>query len=292
MRKVTKAIIPVAGLGTRFLPAAKAQPKEMLPLVDKPIIQYIVEGVVDAGITEIIFVTSNGKRALEDHFDRNFELEYRLEQKGKKEELKEISKIGKLANFAFVRQHKPLGDGHAILSALPFIDNDEAVLITFGDDLTIGKPGLAEQLIDIYKKTGESVIGVLDIPKEDTKRYGIIGGDKIKNGLWRANFWIEKPEPKKAPSTLAWNGSAVLTYDVLKRLTIVKPSADGEIRLANCFDEHFKSGGTVLAKVIKNPRFDCGNKLDYVKAQVYFALKRPELKKDFTKYLRTILNKY
>jgi len=283
-RKITKAIIPVAGMGTRFLPATKAQPKEMLTIVDKPVIQYIVEDIVEAGIKDIIFVTSIGKRALEDHFDRNFELEYRLDQKKKRQELKEISKIGKLANFAFVRQDKPLGDGHAILSALPFVDDDEDVLIMFGDDLAIG---LAKDLVEVYEKTNEPVLGCIEVPKNETNRYGIIGGEKINKNLWRANSWIEKPK-SNPPSNIAWQGSAILNNEILKNLKKIKPGKDGEIRLAGLYKDHFKKGGTLNAHIIQNVRFDCGNKLEYLKAQIYFGMQRPEFKKDLKKFMKSV----
>ncbi len=283
-RPVTKAIIPVAGIGTRFLPATKAQPKEMLPLVDKPVIQYIVEDMVAAGIKDIIFVTSMGKRAIEDHFDRNFELEYRLAQKKKTAELKEISKIGKLANFAFVRQDKPLGDGHAILSALPFIDDNEDVMIMFGDDLAVG---LAADLLKTFQEHEEPVLGMIDVPKDQTHRFGIIGGEKINKRLWRANSWVEKPK-RNPPSTLAWQGSAILSYDMLARLKKTKPAKDGEIRLAGMYEDYFNEGGTILAHVIDNVRFDCGNKLEYLKAQMYFGMQRPEFKKELRAYMKTL----
>ena len=283
-RPVTKAVIPVAGIGTRFLPATKAQPKEMMPLVDKPVIQYIVEDMVAAGIKDIIFVTSMGKRAIEDHFDRNFELEYRLAQKGKKKELKDIAKIGKLANFAFVRQDKPLGDGHAVLSALPFIDDDESVMIMFGDDLALG---LAKDLKATYEKHGEPVLGVIEVPKNETHRYGIIGGNKLEKNLWRATSWIEKPK-KNPPSNLAWNGSAILSHDLLKRLRNTKPGKDGEIRLAGMYKDLFRDGGTLNAHIIDNVRFDCGNKLEYLKANIYLGYQRPEFRKEIKKYIKNL----
>lgn len=285
-RPVTKAILPVAGLGTRFLPATKALPKEMLPIIDKPILQYLVEDMVAAGIKDIIFVTAIGKRALEDHFDRNFELEYRLEQKKKKAILKEIAKIGKLANFAFVRQPKPLGDGHAVLQALPFVDDDEPIMTMFGDDLTIG---IAQELVDAYKEHDASILNVIKVPKADTKRYGIIGGTKINKHLWRADQWVEKPAPKEAPSNLAWTGPCIMKPDVWK-LLYEEPESAGEIRLAGAFDMYFKDGGTMLAHVVDpSRRFDVGNKLDYIKAQIYFGLQRDEFKKDLRAYMKSLL---
>lgn len=284
---VTKAVLPVAGLGTRFLPATKAQPKEMLPIIDKPIVQYMVEDMVRAGIEDIIFVTSNGKRALEDHFDRNFELEYRLEQKGMMKELEEISQIGKLANFAFVRQPKPLGDGHAVLQALPFIDDDEAVMIMFADDLVVD---IAPQLIAAYNKHHRAILSALEVPTEAVSRYGIMSGSPAGKGLFEVNGWVEKPAAKDAPSNLAWPGPAILTPEILQRLRATKPGKDGEIRLANAFQEHFKDGGTMLASIITTPRFDCGNKLEYVKAQMHFGLQRDEFRDELIAFMRTLLS--
>ncbi len=284
-RPVTKAILPVAGIGTRFLPVTKAQSKEMLPIVDKPIIQYMVEDMVAAGIEDIIFVTSHGKRALEDHFDRNFELEYRLEQKGKTKELEEIKNIGKLANFAFVRQPKPLGDGHAVMQGLPFIDDDESVLMMFGDDLVIG---ISKLMIEMHEKHGEAIISAIEVPKEETNRYGIM--DASKDGeLTRISGFVEKPDPKDAPSTLAWPGHAILTPEILKRLPTATPSVGGEHRIADAFREHFEGGGSALAHVVNTPRFDCGNKLEYLKAQLFFGLQRDEFKKDLHTFIKTLV---
>ena len=283
---VTKAVLPVAGLGTRFLPATKAQPKEMLPIIDKPIVQYMVEDMVRAGIKDIIFVTSNGKRALEDHFDRNFELEYRLEQQGMTKELEEIAEIGKLANFAFVRQPKPLGDGHAVLQALPFIDDDEAVMIMFADDLVVD---IAPQLVAAYKAHQRPILSALEVPRESLSRYGIMSGTPAGDGLFEVNGWVEKPKPKDAPSNLAWPGPAILTPEILECLKTTAPGPDGEIRLANAYQQHFKNGGTMLASIITTPRFDCGNKLEYVKAQIHFGLQRKEFKKDLIAFMKTMV---
>lgn len=247
--------------------------------------------MVAAGIEEIIFVTSNGKRALEDHFDRSFELEYRLLQKGKQKEYDQISKICKLAKFAFVRQDEPLGDGHAVLSALPFIDVDEPVLLCFGDEIVTGKPGLAQQLVDVYAEHGEPVIGVYEVSKAQTSLYGIAGGKPIgngKDGLWRVSSFIEKPAPEKAPSNLAWQGSAILTHDVLSQLKGLKPALGGEIRNTDAFKKYFEGGKTMLAHIIKNPHFDCGNKLQFVKAQIHFGLQNPEMKDDLRAYIKSL----
>lgn len=285
---IKKAIIPVAGMGTRFLPASKAQPKEMLAVVDKPVIQYIVEEAVASGIEEIIFVTAMGKRAIEDHFDRNFELEYRLEQKSKTKELEEIKKIGKLAKFAFVRQTKPLGDGHAVLAALPFIDPGEPVAILFGDDIIDGKKPALKQLIDLHGKTGTSVIALQEVAKKDVSSYGVIGGTKISERIWDIDRFVEKPEPKEAPSNLIVIGRYILTPDVLELLQNQKPGKDGEIRLADAFGTFLKGRGNLAGCVFEGTRYDCGSKLGYLKAQVELGLKHPDTGKALKSYLKTL----
>lgn len=286
--KIKKAIIPVAGFGTRFLPASKAQPKEMLPVVDKPVIQYIVEEAVASGIEEIIFVTSYGKRALEDHFDRNFELEYRLEQKGKKEALKEIQSIGKLAKFAFVRQAKPMGDGHAILAAAPFVEKNEAVAVLFGDDIFDSKkPGL-KQLIESYEKFKTPIIGLVEVPKSDISKYGVVGGTMLNKLEIEINKFVEKPSPKNAPSNLIAPGHYIITPEILDNLENQKPGKDGEIRLADAFITHLKKNKAIHGRVMQGTRYDCGNKLGLLIASIEFGLKHPDIKKDLKKYLKTI----
>jgi len=287
-QKVTKAIIPAGGLGTRFLPATKAQPKEMLSIVDKPIIQYIVEDLVSAGIEEIVFVTSNGKRALEDHFDRNFELEYRLLEKKKQKEYDTILKIGKLARFAFVRQDQLLGDGHAVLRALPHIPADEPVFLALGDNIIVGKKGVASQLVDVYEKYERPVLATYNVPEKETHHYGIMGGKEMKDGLWSVENWVEKPKPGKAPSTMAWPGFAILTPDVLSHLRNLRPALDGEIRNADAFKSYFNAGGSMLAHLVQGQVFDCGNKLEFVKAQIHFGLQNPETRDGLLSYLKTL----
>ncbi|MFH1430576.1 MAG: UTP--glucose-1-phosphate uridylyltransferase GalU [Candidatus Uhrbacteria bacterium] len=283
---IRKAIIPVAGLGTRFLPATKAQPKEMLPIVDKPIIQYIVEEAVAAGITEIIFVTAIGKRAIEDHFDRNFELEYRLEESGKKEILKRVAKIGRLASFAFVRQHKPRGDGHAILAALPFVDQHEPVAILFGDDvLQSAQPGIG-QLIETYEQYGGSVIAVTKVPKRETGKYGIVAGKRCAEHIYKVTEFVEKPEPEHAPSNLAWIARSVITPQVMALLRSVAPGKDGEIRLADAFVAALKVGEPIYAREVIGDRYDCGNPLGFLEANVAMGLAHPGLKKEFKRFLK------
>lgn len=285
--RIKKAIIPVAGMGTRFLPATKAQPKEMLPVVDKPVIQYIVEEAVDAGIEEIIFVTAIGKRAIEDHFDRNFELEYRLEQKNKHEELKQIAKLGKLAKFAFVRQAKPMGDGHAILSALPFIAEDEAVAVLFGDDIIYSpKIPAIGQLIKVYEKYGDPVAAIQEVPKKDVSSYGVIGGKKLDEKIWEVSDFVEKPAKEDAPSNLAIVGRYVLTPELLQRLPNQKPGKDGEIRLADAFISHLNDGKAMYGCKFDGERFDCGNKLQFIIAQIELGLHHPEVKKKLRSYIQ------
>ncbi len=287
MQKIRKAIIPVAGMGTRFLPATKAQPKEMLPVVDKPVIQYIVEEAVAAGIEEIIFVTAMGKRALEDHFDRNFELEYRLEQKKKMKELKEIQAIGKLAKFAFVRQQKPLGDGHAILAATPFVGPDEAVAVLFGDDIIAGGRSAIGELIDAYKRYHAPIIAIQEVPMEKVSSYGVIDGAEIDGNTWEIKKFVEKPAPQDAPSNLIFVGRAVITPEILRTLEKLKPGKDEEIRLADAFTSFCAAGKAMYGYKFSGNRYDCGNKLHFIIAQIELGLEHPEVGKELAEYLRS-----
>ncbi|MBU0646447.1 UTP--glucose-1-phosphate uridylyltransferase GalU [Patescibacteria group bacterium] len=288
MSQIRKAIIPVGGMGTRFLPASKAQPKEMLPVVDKPVIQYIVEEAVKSGIEEIVFVTAIGKRAIEDHFDRNFELEYRLEQKKKVKELKEVSAIGRLAKFAFVRQHKPMGDGHAVLSALPFVDAHEPVAILFGDDIIDAKIPALKQLMQVYDKYQDPVIALQAVPKNEVSKYGVIGGHQVTDKIWEINQFIEKPSPAKAPSNLAVVGRYIITPEIFNILQKQKPGPDGEIRLADAFAAYLKQKRALYGRIFDGTRYDCGNKLGFLRAQIELGKKHPEIGKEFKKYLKTI----
>lgn len=284
---IRKAIIPVAGFGTRFLPATKAQPKEMLTLVDKPVIQYIVEEAVAAGITDIILITGQNKRAIEDHFDRNFELEYILKQKGKKELLKQVEYISSLANFYYVRQKTPLGDGHAILQAKNLIDPDEPVVILYGDDIVVSKKPIISEMIAVYNKFGKTVVAVDRVPQKDTSQYGVVDIVKSQGQIHEIKNFVEKPDPAVAPSNLAWIGKSVVTPEVMRALAKVKPSKNGEIRLADAFHEVLKKD-TFYAYELDGKRFDCGSKLGFLKATIYFGLQHQELKNDFAKYLKSI----
>lgn len=286
MLKVKKAVIPVAGFGTRFLPATKAQPKEMLPLVDKPIIQYIVEEAVASGIEEIIFITSQNKRAIEDHFDRNFELEYRLRQKGKKKILEDLLHISDMAKFIYVRQKTPKGSGHAVLLAKDLI-GDEPFALFFGDDVIDSKVPAMKQLIDVYKKYQDIVIGVTKVDKKKTENYGIVGGNSVGKNVIEINKIVEKPKPNKAPSNLAVTGRYVLTPDIFEFLEKTKPGVGGEINLPDAITAYIKKR-TAFACVYDGDYYDCGSKLSFVKATVNFALKHPELKTQLKNYLKKL----
>ncbi|MCR4311838.1 MAG: UTP--glucose-1-phosphate uridylyltransferase GalU [Candidatus Uhrbacteria bacterium] len=288
--KIRKAIIPVAGMGTRFLPATKAQPKEMLPVVDKPVIQYIVEEAVAAGIEEIIFVTAIGKRAIEDHFDRNFELEYRLEQKKKLKELEMIEDIGKLAKFAFVRQAKPLGDGHAILAAAPFVGNDESVAILFGDDIITGKQPAIGELIATYERYHDPVVAIQEVPREKVSSYGVIAGVNLDPQTWEITTFVEKPSVEEAPSNLAVVGRYVITPDIMRLLASQEPGKDGEIRLADAFTTYLAQGRSMYGCKFSGNRYDCGNKLQFIIAQIELGLDHPEVSQELRQYLTRFAN--
>jgi len=286
MTKIRKAIIPVAGMGTRWLPATKAQPKEMITLVDKPVIQYIVEEAVASGITEIIFVTSGSKRAIEDHFDRNFELEYRLQQKGKTKIFENIKGIGKMAKFAYVRQSSPKGDGHALLSARHLIGN-EPVAVLFGDDVFDGTIPFTKQLIDVYHKYEDPVIGTIEVPKEEVSSYGVVGGTSVGGIETQVDSLVEKPKQEDAPSNLAIAGRYIITPEVFNHLEKIKPGKDGEIRLIDGLDSYLKDR-SIYAATGEGTRYDCGNKLEFLKASVLLGLKHPELKDGFKDFIKNL----
>lgn len=283
-QKITKAIIPVAGFGTRFLPATKAQPKEMLPVVDKPIIQYIVEEAVAAGITQIVFVTSQNKRAIEDHFDRNFELEYRLKKKGDKKMLGAILDITDLAQFVYVRQRSPKGDGDALLHARAII-GDEPCAVFFGDDLVDSKIPAIQQLMNVYEKYGEPVLCVTEKPKDVLHRYGVIGGTDIDKETILVKKMVEKPAPGKAPSNRAIFGRYIITPAIFDTLAKLKPRKDGEVRLADAFTEYVKKHAA-YAHILQGAPFDCGNKSEYIKAIIHFGLQHPDVKDALRQTLR------
>lgn len=283
---IRKAIIPVAGFGTRFLPATKAQPKEMLTLVDKPVIQHIVEEAVAAGIEQIIFVTSQTKRAIEDHFDRNFELEYRLQQKKKTKELAEVMRISDLASFVYVRQKNPNGDGHAILMAKEII-GDEPCAVLYGDDVIDADTPCIGQLMELYEQYKDPIIAVQKVPKKDISKYGVISGTKMREGAYEVSDLVEKPKPEHAPSDLAVIGRYIITPDVFRALEAATPSPDGEIRLIDAF-RALRGRRAMYACEFRGRRYDCGNKLQFLIAAVDYGLKHAEANEDgaFADFLR------
>ena len=286
---VRKAVFPAAGLGTRFLPATKAQPKEMLPLVDKPIIQYGVEEAVASGIKNIILVTGRGKNAIEDHFDVSVELESFLEARGEGTQLAEVRKISNLINFAYVRQGEPLGLGHAVLVARELV-GEEPFAVVLGDDVIDADPPALKQLIDVFEKVGGPVLAVERVPREDTSSYGIIApapDAEFGDGIYRVLDLVEKPPIGEAPSDLAIIGRYVLTPDLFPILAATKSDRTGEIQLTNGLRELLKTR-PIFACEIKGVRHDTGNKLGFLKAVVYFALRRPDLADKFSAYLATV----
>ncbi|SDX79739.1 UTP--glucose-1-phosphate uridylyltransferase GalU [Salimicrobium album] len=292
--KVKKAIIPAAGLGTRFLPATKAQPKEMLPIVDKPTIQYIVEEAVESGIEDIIIVSGRGKRAIEDHFDKSYELEEKLEEKEKYELLKEVEDISNLANIHYIRQKEQKGLGHAIATASRFIGN-EPFAVLLGDDIVQanGTPCL-RQLMDVYEKEEASVVGVQDVPESQVSSYGIIktkNNEELSDGYVEVEDLVEKPALEDAPSNLAIMGRYILTPEVFDILETLPPGAGNEIQLTDAIKK-LTNTQKVLAYNFVGERFDIGNKLGFIDAQIDFALNRSDLKEDILQLLEDKLEKY
>ena len=286
---VRKAIFPAAGLGTRFLPATKAQPKEMLPLVDKPIIQYGVEEAVAAGIDNIILVTGRGKNAIEDHFDVSVELESFLESRGKREQLDEVRKISNLINFAYVRQGEPLGLGHAVLVARELVGNEPFAVI-LGDDVIDAEPPAIKQVMDVFERVDGPVLAVERVPPEEVSSYGVIELDstaRLGDGIHRVRDLVEKPLRDEAPSNLAIIGRYVLTPDIFPALAATKSDRTGEIQLTNGLRELLKSR-PIYACEVNGVRHDTGNKLGFLKAVVYFALRRPDLAEKFSTYLMSL----
>jgi UTP--glucose-1-phosphate uridylyltransferase len=283
---IRKAVFPAAGLGTRFLPATKAQPKEMLPLVDKPIIQYGVEEAMASGVDNIILVTGRGKNAIEDHFDVSVELETFLEARGKKELLAEIRKISNLINFSYVRQGEPLGLGHAVLVTRPLV-GEEPFAVILGDDVIDANPPALRQMIDVFEEVKGPVLAIERVPREDVSKYGIIDAEEIRPGVYRIRDLVEKPPRDEAPSDLAIIGRYILTPDIFPALAGTVSDRTGEIQLTNGLRELLKSRPIYGCRV-DGVRHDTGNKLGFLKAVVYFALRRPDLSEPFREYLRSI----
>jgi UTP--glucose-1-phosphate uridylyltransferase len=287
MKKIRKAVFPVAGLGSRFLPATKAQPKEMLPIVDKPLIQYAVEEAVAAGITDLVFITGRNKRAIEDHFDTAYELESELEANGKTALLDVVrNAVPKNINCIYIRQSAPLGLGHAVLCARPVIGNDPFAVLLADDfmDVDEGQLPVLAQMTDIYSREGSSILAVQDVPRAETRQYGIVGATPYKPGLERVDSIVEKPAPEIAPSTLAVVGRYVLNNSIFDCLEGLGQGAGGEIQLTDGIAALMKSE-QVLAYRYAGRRYDCGSKLGYLKATVAMGLKHPQLGDAFAEYL-------
>jgi UTP--glucose-1-phosphate uridylyltransferase len=286
---VRKAVFPAAGLGTRFLPATKAQPKEMLVLVDKPIIQYGVEEAVASGVDNIILVTGRGKNAIEDHFDVSVELETFLEARGKSEQLAEVRKISNMINFAYVRQGEPLGLGHAVLVTRTLV-GDEPFAVILGDDVIDASPPALRQMVDVFARVGGPVLAVERVRKDQISSYGVIAPDTsvdLGEGVYRVKDLVEKPPRDEAPSDLAIIGRYILTPDIFPVLAATKSDRTGEIQLTNGLRELLKTR-PIYACEIKGVRHDTGNKLGFLKAVVYFALRRPDLADQFKAYLKSV----
>jgi len=284
---VRKGVFPAAGLGTRFLPATKAQPKEMLPIVDKPTIQYVVEEAVASGLSEIVIVTGRNKRAIEDHFDAAFELEYYLNDRGKVDELAQIKTISELASVSYVRQKEPLGLGHAILVARPLV-GDEPFGVFLGDDI-IGQASTPcmRQLLDVFERYGHPVLAIERVPRDRIQQYGVIAGRNVGGNVWQIDDLVEKPLPKDAPSDLAIIGRYVLTPDIFPILAETAADKRGEIQLTDAL-RTLRTRRPMYAVEFEGKRYDTGDKLGFLKATVEFALARPDLADEFRAYLRSI----
>jgi UTP--glucose-1-phosphate uridylyltransferase len=286
--KITKAVFPVAGLGSRFLPATKASPKEMLPIVDKPLIQYAVEEAVEAGITQMVFITGRNKRSIEDHFDKAYELETELEARGKSRLLEQARDIlPREVSCIYVRQAEALGLGHAILCARPVVGNEPFAVI-LADDLIDANPGVMKQMADIYSRERCSLIAVQDIPSEETSSYGIVKAEPGERGMHRITGIVEKPRPDAAPSTLAVVGRYILTPEIFAHLEAVTPGAGGEIQLTDGIAA-LLTGQRALAYEFHGVRHDCGSKLGYLQANVLYAIRHPEIGREFGEFLNSVV---
>ncbi|HWH47435.1 MAG TPA: UTP--glucose-1-phosphate uridylyltransferase GalU [Burkholderiales bacterium] len=284
---ITKAVFPVAGLGTRFLPATKASSKEMLPVVDKPLIQYAVEEAVAAGITQMVFITGRNKRAIEDHFDKAYELETELQARGKMQMLEQVQDIvPKTVSCIYVRQTEALGLGHAILCARPVVGNSPFAVI-LADDLIDGNPPVMKQMVDVHSRERCSLLAVQTVPREETSNYGIVKTEPGERGMHRITGIVEKPRPENAPSNLAVVGRYVLTPEIFDHLEKVKPGASGEIQLTDGIAALLQDQ-RALAYEFQGVRHDCGSKLGYLEANVLYALRHPEIGEDFSAFLDSL----
>ena len=288
---VKKAVIPAAGLGTRFLPATKAQPKEMLPIVDKPTLQYIIEEAVASGVEEILIITGRNKKYIEDHFDKSVELELELENKGKTDLLEIVRGISNMVNIHYIRQKEPKGLGDAIYCARYFI-GDEPFAIMLGDDMVDNGQGppCLKQLIDAYEAHNASILGVQEVDKENTDKYGIIDGQKLSDNIYKVKALVEKPDPDQAPSNVAILGRYIITPQIFDILGQIPPGKNGEIQLTDAL-EILKDKEDMYAYVFEGRRYDLGDKLGFLQATVDAALKKPELRDEFLRYLNQVCEK-
>ena len=288
-RTVTTAVIPAAGLGTRFLPATKAQPKEMLPVVDRPAIQYVVEEAVRAGITDLLIITGRGKRSLEDHFDRNFELEYYLEQKGKVEDLGEVTALAEMADIHYVRQGEPLGLGHAVSVARKHV-GDNPFVVMLGDDIMVPRSQVLEGMIRTYEQFGRSVVALQEFPLDQISAYGCVKPEAMSDSLIRILDIVEKPTPAEAPSGMAVMGRYIFTPEIFDQLERVKPGVGGEIQLTDAI-ALLLGEQTVYGYLFSEGRYDIGKKIDYLRATVELAVEREDLGPEFGAFLAELVQR-
>jgi UTP--glucose-1-phosphate uridylyltransferase len=290
MSAVRKAVIPAAGLGTRFLPATKAQPKEMLPLLDKPAIQYVVEEAVHAGMTDILIITGRGKRSIEDHFDRSIELEHFLESKGKFEELKQVREITDMASIHYIRQRDPLGLGHAVSVSEDHVGG-EPFAVLLGDDIMAESNPLLSEMLRVHERYGRSVLAAMEVSREEIRLYGCIEPEFVEDDrLARVLSVVEKPEPENAPSNLAAIGRYVLTPEIFDALRNLEPGVGGEIQLTDAINA-LAQQQAVYAQVFEGGRFDVGNKLDYMKAMIELAIDREDVGKELKRWLADLVQR-
>ena len=288
MTKIRKAVFPVAGMGTRFLPATKANPKEMLPVVDKPLIQYAAEEAVIAGIDTLIFITGRNKRSIEDHFDKAYELENELKANGKDTMLGMVQNVlPEDVKCIYIRQSEPLGLGHAVLCSKPVV-GDEPFAVILADDLIYDDSfGCLSQMVDVFEKENCGVVGVQEVNKEDVKSYGVIAGEKVQDDLWNVDTFVEKPDPEDAPSNVAVVGRYILEPTIFEILENTGKGTGGEIQLTDALAEQVKTE-KLLAYKFKGKRYDCGNKLGYLQATVEYALRHKKIGNEFKEYLNSL----
>jgi UTP--glucose-1-phosphate uridylyltransferase len=286
---VRKAVIPAAGLGTRFLPATKSQPKEMLPVVDKPSIQYVVEEAVRAGLTDILIITGRGKRAIEDHFDRNFELEFYLEQKGRHDLLKEVQETSELGDIHYIRQRDPLGLGHAVSVAREHVGN-EPFAVLLGDDIMVDESHLLRSMLDVHERYGRSVLALKEVSPEEISNYGCVSPEAVEDGLVRVQSIVEKPSREDAPSNLAVIGRYVFTPEIFDALDRIEPGAGGELQLTDAIDL-LNETQTVYGRVFQDGRYDIGQKVDFLRANVELALERPDIGPELEQFLVDLMRR-